>query len=135
MTIVPLKEDIKREYQREWLAKRRSEWIEAQGGRCVKCGSVDRLEVDHIDPSTKVASAVWSWSETRRLEELAKCQVLCHDCHKIKTFQDVAKPLVHGTSNAFNQKNCRCEDCKKWDSEDEKAYRLRVKKKKSSMED
>ena len=74
--------------QKAWYEKvvkgRRKDWIEANGP-CAKCGSWDRLEVDHIDPSTKVSHNVWGWSETRRLEELAKCQVLCYSCHKEKT--------------------------------------------------
>ena len=81
----PIKKmEYQREYQRKWLAKRRQEWFD-QNGPCVKCESWDNLEVDHIDPSQKVTSVVWSWSEKRRNEELAKCQVLCENCHHEKT--------------------------------------------------
>ena len=56
-------------------------------GPCVKCGcwDLDQLEVDHIDPNTKVSHRVWSWSKERRENELAKCQVLCRACHLTKT--------------------------------------------------
>lgn len=128
---MPFKDiEQKRAYQLQWVLNRKMSWIESQGGRCVQCGSAERLEVDHIDPSTKVSHRIWNWSDARRLEELAKCQVLCYDCHKAKTRVDLTKPLIHGTSNAFNRKGCRCDECKLWDSEDEKAYRLRVKEKK-----
>lgn len=73
-----------RRYQREWLRRRRAEWIASQGGACARCGRTDWLEVDHIDPTTKVDHRVWSWSEERRVPELAKCQVLCKRCHGIK---------------------------------------------------
>lgn len=72
-----------REYQRKWKKKRRTEWFE--GKHCVVCGSTERLELDHIDPTTKIHHDVWSWSEKRRKVELAKCQVLCFQCHRDKT--------------------------------------------------
>lgn len=75
--------EAKQEYQRQWIAKRRAEFFE--GKVCVTCGSKDRLELDHIDRTTKVASSIWSWSQERRNEEIAKCQVLCHGCHLDKT--------------------------------------------------
>lgn len=68
---------------RRWMAKRRATWFE--GKSCTSCGSQTDLELDHIDPSKKVDHKVWSWSDERRKRELAKCQVLCHDCHVIKT--------------------------------------------------
>ncbi len=69
-------------------ARRRQEWIVAHGP-CAECGSWDELEVDHVDAGTKVSSNVWSWSQIRRDAELAKCQVLCHDCHKTKTYRNL----------------------------------------------
>src|SRR5712672_2171674 len=77
-----------REYQRQWMIKRRSEWFR-ENGPCIRCGSWQDLEVDHIDPSTKElhTSALWSMSplNPKRIKELAKCQVLCHNCHLEKT--------------------------------------------------
>lgn len=73
-----------KKYQSAWMKKRRETWL-AANGPCRLCGSSERLEVDHIDHSTKVDHRVWSWSDERRKAELAKCQVLCHDCHKRKT--------------------------------------------------
>jgi 5-methylcytosine-specific restriction endonuclease McrA len=75
-----------REYQRNWIAKRRAAYFADKS--CVRCGSTDRLELDHIIPEQKTHHAIWSWSESRRLAELEKCQVLCHDCHQEKTSED-----------------------------------------------
>jgi|ERR1019366_1002963 5-methylcytosine-specific restriction endonuclease McrA len=75
-----------REYQRAWMADRRRAWLD--GKVCAACGSPDDLEVDHVDPETKVAHAVWSWSSERREAELAKCQVLCEACHQVKTTRE-----------------------------------------------
>ena len=49
-----------KEYQRNWLAKRRADWF-SENGPCINCGSWDNLELDHIDPSTKVDNKIWSW--------------------------------------------------------------------------
>ena len=68
-----------------WYAERRASWFADK--QCVRCGSTDRLELDHVDPSTKVTSSIWTWAEARRNTELAKCQVLCHLCHLQKTFE------------------------------------------------
>lgn len=58
---------------------------------CTNCGVSDIrvLEFDHIDPSKKsfsiargIGSAL-SWASI--LAEIAKCQILCANCHKIRT--------------------------------------------------
>jgi hypothetical protein len=104
--------EVKRAYQRKWIKARREEWIASQGGCCVKCGSVDRLEIDHIDPSKKVVNAGELWSRTASVSaiELAKCQVLCHECHLEKTFGQCG--IKHGTTNGYKHYKCRCQDCR-----------------------
>lgn len=51
--------------------------------RCVKCGSTENLEWDHIDPATKVFNIADSYlRSTEAIEaELKKCQRLCQSCH------------------------------------------------------
>lgn len=109
--------EAQREYQRQWIAKRRADYFD--GKSCVNCGSLDKLELDHIDPSTKIDSHIWSWSITRREEELVKCQVLCHTCHLEKTLKSYPE-RQHGTSAMYKQENCRCVECR--------AYIARVKR-------
>jgi hypothetical protein len=43
---------------------------------------------DHLDPATKVdkVSRVGSFSMRRLLEELPKCELVCANCHRIRTF-------------------------------------------------
>jgi len=85
---VPYKDpDAQREYMRLWIKRRRDEWF-AKNGPCNKCGTIENLQLDHIDPKTKKHHAVWSWSEKRRNKELRKCQVLCKKCHLSKTKVD-----------------------------------------------
>jgi 5-methylcytosine-specific restriction endonuclease McrA len=104
-----------REYQRLWIARRRQDWIDEQGGKCHSCGSTDRLEVDHIDPSEKSLNptAVWSLAKTnpKRIAELAKCQVLCYDCHLSKTLASIPE-VPHGTHTRYVKYKCRCSDCR-----------------------
>ncbi len=78
------------EYMKERWNRRRSKSIALLGGQCVRCGSRDDLEFDHVDPSTKeftIAKAS-SFSESRFQAEISKCQLLCSDCHKEKTVED-----------------------------------------------
>jgi hypothetical protein len=88
--------DQQRAYQREWVARRRAEWL-AANGPCVDCGSWKNLQLDHVDSSAKVSHRVWSWSRMRREAELAKCAVRCGPCHSAKTTAHHERP--HGERN------------------------------------
>lgn len=68
--------------------RRKAEAIRSLGGRCAHCGSTHALEFDHIDPVAKlftIARKLAGVSDARLQEELAKCQLLCFDCHLVKT--------------------------------------------------
>lgn len=99
--------DKARKKNNEWVRKRREEWLKANGP-CKECASWERLEVDHIDPKSKVHHSVWTWSEERRAKELKKCQVLCFLCHRLKTNKERGWK-IHG--EIMYQKGCRCEEC------------------------
>lgn len=71
-------------YQSKWVRKRRDDWMKANGP-CRMCGSDQKLELDHIDPTQKVSHRIWSWARDRFEAEASKCQVLCRDCHRRKT--------------------------------------------------
>lgn len=85
-----------RAYQREWLAKRRLEYF--TGKVCIDCGTDQKLELDHIDPKTKVSHNIWSWTKVRRDEELKKCVPRCEECHKIKTKKNKEHGLAYSGS-------------------------------------
>lgn len=61
---------------------------------CVVCGISDSrvLEFDHLDPALKsfgISSGltnITKWAKI--LAEIEKCQILCANCHKIKTAKD-----------------------------------------------
>lgn len=101
--------DKNRQYQREWIKKRRQTFFE--GKTCLFCNSDESLELDHIDRSTKVAHGIWSWSEARRNDEIAKCQVLCRKCHQDKTTKECYPERQHGTVTMYHRGGCRCRPC------------------------
>lgn len=91
-----------RQYQREWVAKRRAEWFSDKS--CVDCGATERLELDHRDPALKTSNRIWSWARWRRAEEIAKCDVRCNACHKKR------HGPAHGGKRRY-EAGCRCEPC------------------------
>lgn len=110
---MPLTGEAKREYQRRWVAERKAAYFADKV--CVRCDSVERLRLDHVDPTQKVSHRIWSWSVARREVELAKCQVLCDPCHKIKTKEQFpitnGRELVSHGNYWMYQKGCRCPAC------------------------
>lgn len=101
----------KREYQRKWVATRRAEYLADK--RCVVCGSINELEIDHIDRTTKKynPAALWGMSNTNpnKIAELKKCQVLCAVHHKEKTKAELNRLRTHGRT--MYRYGCKCEIC------------------------
>lgn len=92
--------------------------IERLGGKCAKCEVTQNLEFDHIDWRTKIFLITTNWYIEDRVlfeAELAKCQLLCHSCHKIKTARDVSEqerePFTHGTLYGWMKRKCPCDHC------------------------
>jgi hypothetical protein len=113
------------EYQNRWMQERRRNWL-LQHGPCVDCGSWRYLEVDHVDPSTKVDHRVWSWSNERREKELAKCVVRCRPCHRKKTAKELGfTSIKHGTYTGYLDHKCRCAICRKFHARQMAGYRAR----------
>ena len=61
--------------------------IERLGGKCVGCGTSENLQFDHINAATKKYNITKHLGvrDEKLYEEVDKCQLLCHDCHKVKT--------------------------------------------------
>lgn len=129
--ILAYQDDKKREYQRDWLARRRNKAIEILGGSCASCGSDASLEFDHIDPTEKdpwlkpSSGKMWSRSWTYILSEIDKCQLLCTRCHKAKT-RDDRPDLLHGSKSMYEKRNCKCDKCRFGNAERQRAKRARI---------
>lgn len=104
---------------------RRQDFIESRGGKCESCGSTERLEIDHIDRADKAMPAARALrrSEPTRSAELAKCQVLCYGCHKVKTVKE-ATVAVHGSQRRYVG-GCRCDQCRSGHTIRAREYRAR----------
>jgi 5-methylcytosine-specific restriction endonuclease McrA len=91
---------------------RRARLIELLGGQCVRCGSTDELEFDHIDPETKVFAVGSDMSRAwdKLVEEALKCQLLCRECHVAKGIEDRPEP-AHSYYRYWYY-GCRCATCK-----------------------
>ena len=72
---------------------RKAKCVALLGGVCVKCGSTEGLEFDHINAAEKsftIAPRILiGWDKL--LPELRKCQLLCIKHHKRKTKRDKKK--------------------------------------------
>jgi 5-methylcytosine-specific restriction endonuclease McrA len=81
-----------KERLRTYRVLRRAAYLQMKQslGGCARCGYNENavaLEFDHIDPTTKVAAVSTLALRNKRTlaEEIQKCQLLCANCHRIKT--------------------------------------------------
>lgn len=109
-----------RAYQREWWARRRAEFFRDKA--CALCGATDDLVLHHRDPAQKVSHRIWSWARERLQAELAKCDVLCDDCHR--EHHAVETRLPCGTARAY-RRGCRCANCRAAQTARARDYRQR----------
>lgn len=70
-------------------------WDYLKNHPCVHCGETNPvlLEFDHISQEDKVDSVSRlvknGYSESTVFREIAKCQVLCANCHRLRTAQQL----------------------------------------------
>ena len=117
--------------------RRRAAAIELLGGKCVRCGTTGNLELDHIDRSQKAfttGAAFATWSEERVQAEVAKCQLLCKDCHLEKSKSECfgKEPARHGTPHMYGRYKCRCDACVEARRQYDRDYSRRKREKEKS---
>lgn len=59
--------------------------------KCQACGNDDFrvLEFDHLNNKEfNIGDAINNYGKERIIKEMEKCQVLCANCHRIKTYND-----------------------------------------------
>ena len=97
-------------------AEKKAKAIDLIGEGCVDCGSVDRLEFDHLrDKLFNIASLLsgeYSWGKI--VTEVKKCELRCRHCHALKTCKGrgfiMGNP--HGNISTYANLKCRCNECK-----------------------
>lgn len=73
--------------------RRKLALIKELGSKCVSCGFSDirALQINHIDPSTKIRASrdLWSWSRRFKDWEANKgnLELLCANCHSLHTWE------------------------------------------------
>lgn len=108
--------------QRDYYWERKLECIAYLGGMCVRCGTTDDLEFDHINAEEK-SFDITSCMNRRwevLVQELDKCQLLCHFHHREKTVEcgeaggghNKWGEIVHGTPWGYTSYACRCDPCR-----------------------
>jgi len=72
---------------RERKNKHKQYLLNMLGGKCVGCGVTENLQFDHIDRHIKSFCIGRSLASKldKLIEEAKKCQLLCDNCHRIKT--------------------------------------------------
>lgn len=93
------------EYMRAWKAKNPDYWkrykqkskdslVELKAAPCVDCGGTfppECMDFDHLSGTSKVMDvstmAKQGLARQRILDEIAKCELVCANCHRIRTKQ------------------------------------------------
>jgi len=106
---LPFKDKNKKKEYYQNIYNQRKQFLDDYKMRlgCQMCGynkHPKALCFDHIDPYSKdkkySAKQLQRWNETKLLEELNKCRVLCANCHNIETYENGHHKINKKTSSA-----------------------------------
>lgn len=117
-----------RDYNNRRYSRVRERLVSMLGGQCVKCGSTENLQFDHVDPSTKSFNVSEGWARKWFLvvEEINKCQLLCFSCHRKKTLKDCNQQDArksHGTLSSYRY--CKCSLCREAKAKYNRAHKYK----------
>lgn len=100
--------------QRRWAKKAYEKLLLQLGGRCVQCGRLDELSIDHIDGCEWTRHRV-EWSHRvsiyRREAKEGKLQVLCLKCNSTKGSPVVRQSVQDPNQPEFFGPNLAESDC------------------------
>ena len=112
---------------RRFRHRQRERCIAYLGGCCVRCGTTENIEFDHIEPGSK------SFRISQKIQfplkylksELDKCQLLCTQCHleKGRECGERYPAATHGTFAMYTRHKCRCAICRAKMAQYARAYR------------
>lgn len=81
----------------EWRRRTKARLVEAHGNMCIDCGYVGpafMYDFDHRNPDEKsfgIAASGFSKSYQRQYEETLKCDLVCANCHRMRTHKQRCK--------------------------------------------
>lgn len=92
--------------------QRKRQLIVEAGGRCTRCGyrrNLAALAWHHLDPATKSFSldvrTLSNRSQAEIHSELAKCILLCANCHAEEHFPELASAAIHPGKGKAGKRN------------------------------
>lgn len=113
-------------YMQNRRRTRRLELLKLLGNSCIKCGctDIDLLDIDHINPlykTIRLSGKGLDGNWEKILNEIKNCQILCKNCHKIKSKveknhkggQNKIQNVVCGMPISYLRDKCRCQLCVK----------------------
>lgn len=66
---------------------------------CSDCGSISNLQLHHVNPKDKTYGNIWLWGKKKRIKEIEKCIIICHDCH-VKIHIDMGSKKGENSSSS-----------------------------------
>lgn len=94
---------------RELRSSNRSWYQELKNNTpCAKCGNYYPyyvMDYDHIDPSSKILCIAHMMGHSKKaiLKEISKCELLCANCHRIKTYETSNRQKQHTITTCYKR--------------------------------
>ncbi len=85
----------------DWRRRVKEKLVNAHGGKCIDCGYIGpafMYDFDHRDPEAKdfaLAKSGISRSYDKQYEESLKCDLVCANCHRMRTHKQRCNGCVH----------------------------------------
>lgn len=134
---VKLRQNFERNLRRKASQQERRDYINNLKSKpcvdCQQCFPSVCMQYDYRDPTTKTVSVAHLVFISCSIEdidrEIAKCDLVCANCHALRTSKRRGKarqqrdraPFTHGTMYGWMRAKCTCEPCseakKKWNQE------------------
>lgn len=86
-----------------WRRQVKEKLVIAHGGKCIDCGYTGpsfMYDFDHRNPEEKLfglASSGISRSYEKQYEESLKCDLVCANCHRMRTHKQRCSGCIHCT--------------------------------------
>ena len=120
----------RKEYKKLQYERSKKKMYEYFNNTCCDCGKTNvKFEIHHLDKKAKEFCLTEWWARRWELilKELEKCVLLCVSCHHARHKKEIVE---HGTDTMYRRRKCRCDVCKKGNSDRTKAWRSKNGRKK-----
>jgi hypothetical protein len=96
---MPYKDKEKQKaFQKVWKRTRTSKYSELKDKPCTDCGNrfhFSAMDWDHVVGKKKrILSKMTSYSEKNVFKEIVKCELVCANCHRIRTYNRIMENIA-----------------------------------------